>query len=230
MDLSRGEGHAVTGGMGLGLINAALLLVPLGQSDSSEEVLGALTIGGVAGAGAGLAIGKGLDLTQGQSMFATNVALLGLGSSLIVGAIIDEDDGEYDSAEMTSLVIGLDGGAAAGLLLAPKIKWSTGRARFVGAATLVGTFVGGMVGGLLATDKDETTGETTTDPDITATSLLVGMWGGFAGGIAASRDWAPDPRYRSTPGAGPSPAATPPVTAMPMLGDGRLGLVATGSF
>ena len=234
MELSRGEGHAVTAGMGLGLINAALLLVPLEQSETSEEVLGTLTIGGTLGAGFGLAVGKGLDLTSGQSMFATNVSLLGLGSALIAGALIDKDDGEVDTAEMTALVVGLDGGAAAGLLLAPKIKWSYGRARFVGAATLVGTFVGGMVGGLLATDKDQTTGETTTDPDITAGSLLVGMWGGFAGGIAVSRDWAPDPRYRNQPGGAPAttppPSATPPVTAMPMVGDGRLGIVATGSF
>jgi hypothetical protein len=49
------------------------------------------------------------------------------------------------------------------------------------------------------------------------------MWGGFAGGIALSSSWDPDPRFGR-------PAGAPPVTAAPMIGDGRLGVVASGSF
>lgn len=224
LHVTRSEAHATTMGLTLGLANGALLLVPLDRDDriTSEDVLGTLLVGGTIGAGGGLALGKSLRLTRGQSVFATNLSLLGLGTSAMVGALIDRDDGELDRAEMTSLVVGLDGGLAAGLLVAPKIEWSYGRARFVGAASLVGTFLGGMVGGLLATDRDETTGEATTDPDIAVVSMLVGMWGGFAGGIAITNDWAPDPRFHA--------ASAPPITATPMVGEGRVGVVATGSF
>jgi hypothetical protein len=230
LDVKASEAHAATAGLGLGLLNGALLLVPLDQNDDidSEQVLGTLLVGGTVGAGAGLAVGKGLRLTRGQSMFATNVALLGLGTSALVGALIDTDDGDLDKSEMLALTVGLDGGAAAGLLLAPKIKWSNGRARFVGAASLVGTFVGSMVGVLLATDKDSTTGSSSTDPDVAAISMLVGMWGGFAGGIAISSDWAPDPRFRQqTP---PTPTGAASVTLAPVIGDGRLGVAAAGRF
>ena len=113
----------------------------------------------------------------------------------------------------------------AGLGVLSTIHWSRGRARFVGAASLVGTFIGGMVGGLLATSKDAD-GTTHTNADIAATSMLVGMWGGFAGGVALSTDWAPDPRFRAK--ATVSPGA--PLTAAPMLGDHTFGLVASGSF
>jgi hypothetical protein len=221
---------------------------PAGQEGSSEEVLGTLLLGGTAGAVAGLALGKTLDLTEGQSLFATNVALLGLGTSLIVGTMMDRDeDGEVEDGQMTAMVAGIDGGAIGGLLLAPRIKWSRGRARFVGAATLVGTFLGGMIGGLIATKEevDETGFESsTTDPDIAAASLLVGMWGGFAGGVALSTGWSPDKRYRNdlappapaapgatpTPTPPPAPAPAPSITIAPMVGDGRLGAFATGSF
>jgi hypothetical protein len=242
MNLTRGQGHAVSLGTGLGLLNAALLLVPTDNSETSEEVLTTLLVGGTAGAAAGIALGKSLDLTEGQSLFATNVALLGLGSSLIVSTMMDDDeDGDAEAGAMTALVIGLDGGAAGGLLLAPKIKWSRGRARFVGAATLVGTFLGGMIGGLLATDQvmnpETGTTDSETNPDIAAAGLLVGMWGGFAGGIALSTGWAPDKRFRTdlpppatSPTPTPAPAPAPTITAAPMIGDGRLGVVATGSF
>jgi hypothetical protein len=223
LGVSRVEGRLTTMGLAVGLINGALLLVPLDRNDhiGSEQVLSTLLIGGTAGAVGGLVVGRRLDLTRGQTYFAGTLSLLGLGTSALASALLYRDGDGLGRPEMTSLVVGLDGGLAAGLLLAPKVDWSPGRARFVGAATLVGTFLGGMVGGLLATGKDAE-GNTTTHEEVAVLSMLVGMWGGFAGGIALSSDWAPDARYRAAPG--------PAITALPMLGDGRVGLVATGTF
>ena len=220
MQPTRADGHATTMGMSLGLLNGALLLVPLHLDDSSEEVLPTLLVGGTAGALGGLALGRALDLTSGQTMFATNLAVLGLGTSALASALINRDD-DLDRGEMTALVVGLDAGAIAGLALAPKVDWSYRRARFVGVATLAGTFLGTMLGTALATDK-ASDGRTNTDEDLAVIGVLVGMWGGFVGGIGLTSDWTPDPRFARP--------ATPAVTATPLVGSGRYGLALSGQF
>jgi hypothetical protein len=223
LEPSRAVGHATSAGLMLGVLNGALLLDPLEKTDSGAEVLPVLLLGATTGTVAGLALGHSLDLTEGQSLFATNLALLGFGTAALTGALLDDNgDGEVDPSAMISMTVGLDAGAVGGLLLAKKIKWSRGRARFVTAASVVGFFIGGMVGSLLATDKDPVTGESRTNADIAATGMLIGMWGGFGGGIALSADWAPDPRF--------SAPAQPTVTAAPMVGDQAYGLSVSGRF
>jgi hypothetical protein len=223
LHVTRAEGNAASAGLGLGVLDAALLLEPMNLDNTGTQVMTSLLVGGAAGTAAGLALGRNLHLTEGQTYFATNIGLLGVGSAAVVAAVTDKrGDGRVDAASWDAMLIGLDGGAAAGVLLAPKIHWSRGRARFVGAASLVGTLIGGAVGTLLATRTDPQTGTSTTNPDIAAGSMLVGMWGGFAGGVMLSNDWAPDPRYR----AAPAPALTP----APMLGNGRVGAMVAGSF
>ncbi len=225
LEVTRSEAYATTMGMSLGAINAALLLVPLGTSDSGDEILPTLLVGSTVGAVGGLALGKSLHLTRGQTMFAGNLALLGIGTSAMIGALIDRDDGAFDAGEMTALTIGLDGGAVAGLVLAPKLDWSYRRARFVSATTLVGTFLGGMVGGLLATDRDPA-GNSTTDPDTAVGSMLAGMWAGFAGGVLMTRDFAPDPTYLQDH----PPAAAETLSLAPMVGAHQMGVTAAGRF
>jgi hypothetical protein len=227
-EVKRSDAYATTMGMSLGALNAALLMVPLGTSDNAEEILPTFLVGSTAGAVGGLALGKGMNLTRGQTLFAANLALLGIGTSAMAGALIDRDDGEFDPGEMTALAIGLDGGAAAGLILAPKIDWSYRRSRFVSATTLVGTFLGGMIGSLMATERDEETGTSTTDPDTAVSAMLLGMWGGFAGGILMTRDFAPDPRHRKDMAPGPAPSAG--VTVAPLIGDHHMGVTAGGTF
>src|SRR6185437_12987028 len=112
-----------------------------------------------------------------QSLFATNLTFLGFGSSALIASIMDNNH-QLDNSEISALAIGLDGGAAAGLLLAPKVDWSQRRANVVGMGTLVGTFLGGMVAGLAAPRTKNADGSTSTDfnPDFVSTSLLVGAW------------------------------------------------------
>jgi hypothetical protein len=211
---TRGDGHATTMGMGLGMANAALLLVPTGTSDSSEEILPMLLAGGTAGAVGGLALSRGMNLTAGQTMFATNLSLLGLGTSAIAGALLDTD-GEFDSSETTALLVGLDGGAAAGILLAPKIDWSYRRARMVGIASMVGF----MSGSLIATSLSSESGDP--DPDAVAGGVLAGMWGGFLLGAKLTGGWDPDPKY--------APRRNP-VAIAPLASASHLGVSLGGTF
>jgi hypothetical protein len=219
LEPTRADGHAATMGMSLGLINASLLLVPLELTDSSEEVLPALLVGGTIGAVGGLALSRSLELTSGQTMFVTNLALLGLGTSALAGALVDTDN-ELDNSEMSALAIGLDGGALAGVLLAPKINWSHRRARFVGMASMAGFLAGSMIGaGFTEETGDGTTGDP--DPDAIAIGILAGMWGGFLLGVKLTDNYAPDPRF------GPKPA---PVTLAPMVNGRQLGVTIAGGF
>jgi hypothetical protein len=224
LEVTRAEAHAASMGLGLGVANAALLLVPLHAEDESSQVLATLAIGSGIGVVGGLAVGKKLRLTEGQATFAGNLALLGVGTAAITAALIDDDDGEADSGEMSALAIGLDAGAIAGLAIAPKIDWSRRRARYVGMSSLAGLFVGSLVGALAATDKDDT-GSSHTDPDIAATGVLVGMWGGFAAGIALTGDFAPDPSHTKA-----APTSTP-TSLLPLVGPQReVGITIAGGF
>lgn len=224
LHVTRGEAHAATMGLGLGAANGALLLVPLHADDETDQVLATLAVSSGIGVIGGLAVGKKLHLTEGQTMFAGTVALLGIGTSAITAALIDNDDGEADGGEMGTLAIGLDAGAIAGLAIAPKISWSKRRAKYVGVASLAGCFVGSMIGALAATDK-QSDGTRDTDPDVAATGLLVGMWGGFAAGIALTGDFAPD--RSQTAGTPP----TAPTSLVPFVGPQReVGVTLAGGF
>jgi hypothetical protein len=220
--VTRGEAHAATMGLFLGAANGALLLVPMNADDDSSEVLTTLFVSTAIGTTAGLVVGKKLHLTEGQALFAGNLALLGVGTAAIGSALMHDDGDDVDGAEMGTLAIGLDVGAAAGLVIAPKIDWSRRRARYVGIASLAGCFVGSLIGALASTDKRDD-GTTDTDPDIAATGLLVGMWGGFAAGIALTGDFTPDP--------GTQGRSSTPTSLVPLVGpNNELGVTVAGGF
>jgi hypothetical protein len=222
LDVTRGEAHATTMGLGLGAANGALLLVPLGADDASDEVLTTLFVSGAIGATGGLLVGKKLHMTEGQALFAGNVALLGIGTAAIGGALMHDDGEDLEGSSMGTLAIGLDAGALAGLVIAPRIDWSRRRARYVGLASLAGCFAGSLIGALASGNKNED-GSSDPDPDVAAAGLLVGMWGGFAAGIALTGDFAPDP--------GHSPPSGPRTSLMPMVGAGReVGVAVAGGF
>lgn len=215
LDVGPGGAEMAIGGLGLGVINAALLLEPLDDDGDldSEQVLATLLAGGAIGAGAGLALGEGLDLTEGQAVFAQNLALLGAGTTALTIGLTADEESDLGAGSLVAIAIGLDAGLVAGLVAAPKIRWSHGRARFVEAATIAGAFGGLFAGGLVANE------DTGNDPRLAVGAVLGGMWAGFAGGVLITRDWAPDPRYLTPRG----------VTLAPMLGD-HPGVVASGRF
>ena len=209
----RADAYAAATGLSLGIANAALLLGPLGRADTSEEVLPIVLAGAVVGAGAGLAIGHGLELTRGQVMFAADLGLLGVGTVALTSGLFDQDD-QADDGELLAVQIGLDAGVAAGLLLAPHVDWSERRARWVGAATVAGFFGGSLVA-VAATDEGQDP-----DPDVVGAAVLTGMWAGFGLGVVLTRGW----------GADPAGATGPTMTLVPRLGRDHLGVGVAGGF
>src|SRR5262249_32569954 len=176
---------------------------------------------------AGFAASRGARLTPGQSMFATNVTILGVGSAALIASITDAD-GRHDNGALTALAIGLDGGAALGLAIAPKVEWSHRRAEIVGMGTLVGTLLGGMAAGLVAPKTANSDGTTSLSQSFVASSLLVGAWAGFGGSIYMTRDLSPDPKYDPR---FHSSSAVNPVSVVPLVrGDGGVGASVVGSF
>jgi hypothetical protein len=224
-EVDAGTAHATTLGMTLGFANGALLIQPSGWT-RGESVLNFLFFGSAIGAGAGFVYGKNAHLTSGQATFVANMTLLGTATAAL-GAISGSRDGEYGSWENTTLAVGIDGGTAAGMIIAPSLDWSPRRAKVVMAATVIGAFVGGMMGGLL-TPRD--TGETRTDNgDIATASMTAGLWGGFGLGIMMTKDDLPDPRFAQPTTKQASNSA--PTSVVPWVGhQGTLGVMAGGSF
>lgn len=213
-DIDAGAAHATTLGMMLGIANGALLIEPGGYHDAAP-VMGLLTLGSVAGTAAGFIYGQNANLTNGQALFVGNVMMLGSATALLT-AITGDRDGNYGAFENTTLLIGLDGGAVAGALIAPHLDWSPRRAKYVFASTFVGALVGSLLSGAIANphNTDDTNSE------IVAGAMTAGLWGGFGLGILLTHDDTPDLRYQK-----------PATNYAPMIGpQGQLGMLVGGTF
>jgi hypothetical protein len=210
----------------LGLTNGALLVEPTGYSNGSS-IMGLLTAGSVLGAGGGFAYGQLAHLTGPQATFAANVAVLGI-TTAALGSVTGSTNSKFGGWEDATLAIGLDGGALAGLLIAPHLDWSSHRANIAFLSTFVGALVGGLVAGAV---ENPNTSANTTSNDVDAAALTAGLWGGFALGILLTRD-----SSSPTPLAGPpqpqvhaSRDTTPML--MPWVGArGETGAMAVGHF
>jgi hypothetical protein len=134
--IDAGAAHATTFGLLLGLTNGALLVEPTGYSNGSS-IMGLLTAGSVLGAGGGFAYGQLAHLTGPQATFAANVAVLGI-TTAALGSVTGSTNSKFGGWEDATLAIGLDGGALAGLLIAPHLDWSSHRANIVFLSTFVG--------------------------------------------------------------------------------------------
>jgi hypothetical protein len=227
-DVDAGAAHATTLGLTLGFANGALLIEPTGWEETSS-VLNLLFLGSAAGATGGFIYGQAAKLTSGQSMFVANMALLGSATAAL-GAITGSQDGEFGSWENGSLAIGLDGGTAAGALIAPSLDWSPKRAKVVLASTVIGALVGGMAVGLLTENK----GESRTDNgDIAAAGMTAGLWGGFGLGVLMTKQYTPDLRFAQPQSASAtaSRGTSSPATVVPWVGvRGALGVMTGGTF
>jgi hypothetical protein len=211
-----GAARATTTGLLLGITNGALLIQPTGANDAGS-VVGLLLLGSAIGTGGGFAYGQATHLTSGQSLFIDNMILLGAATSLISVTI----QNTYGTAQNTAMLIGVDGAAALGAILAPKVNWSPHRARMVLAGTAIGAFIGGSIAALATNQQNQANGK---DADTLAAGLTAGLWGGFGLSILLTKDELPDPRF-----AQPPPAAPP--TIAPMVGpQGTFGIMTGGSF
>ncbi|HUS29077.1 MAG TPA: hypothetical protein VMZ53_11220 [Kofleriaceae bacterium] len=219
-EVDAGTAHATTLGMSLGFANGALMIEPTGWK-RGESVLNFLFFGSAIGAGAGFAYGKNANLTSGQATFVANMTLLGTATAAL-GAISGSRDGQYGTWENTTLLVGVDGGTAAGMIIAPSLDWSPHRAKLVMASTVIGAFAGGMLGGLLTPTQQ---GESRSDNgDIVTAAMTAGLWGGFGLGIMMTKRDSPDPRFAQT-------ASASPTTIAPWVGhQGTYGVMAGGSF
>jgi hypothetical protein len=218
--VDNGAAHTTTIGLAVGIANGALLIEPTKWEDA-DQVLGLLLLGGAVGAGGGFLYGQTANLTSGQSWFVANITLLGSATAAF-GAIIGSRDGQYGGRENGALALGLDGGVAAGAIIAPSLDWSPRRAKIVMASTAIGAIAGGMLAGL--TTKSAKNG-TISDPngDVVASCMAVGMWGGFGLGIMITRDDAPDAAF-----AHPTTTASTSTTVTPWVG--QYGVMAGGTF
>jgi hypothetical protein len=215
-------------GMSLGIANGALMIEPSGWS-RSESVLNFLFWGGAIGAGGGFAYGQAADLNAGQAMFVANVTLLGTATAAL-GAISGSRDGEFGNAENTALLIGMNGGAVTGAIIAPHLDWSSHRANMAVAGSLIGGLVGGMLSGLLTQNEN---GETTdANGDVVAATMTAGMWGGFGLAILMTRENSPAPAKITERKSLKRGAMTGSASSFaPWIGQrGTLGLMAGGSF
>jgi len=221
--LDNGAAHTTTIGLAVGIANGALLIEPTKWEDA-DQVLGLLLLGSAVGAGGGFLYGQTANLTSGQSYFVANMTLLGSASAAF-GAIIGSRDGQYGGRENGALAVGLDGGVAAGAIIAPSLDWSPRRAKIVFGATAIGAVAGGMLAGLTTKSAN---GSTDPNADVVAACMTAGMWGGFAFGIVMTRDDAPDAAF-ARPNA--TTTASTSTTFAPWVGqDGHYGVMAGGTF
>ncbi len=195
--------RSTTTGLLLGVANGALLIQPTGANDAAS-VMGLIVAGSALGAAGGFIYGENTHLTSGQMLFVENMILLGAATSLISISI----QNTYGSAENTSMLLGIDGAAVLGAVLAPGIKWSPHRARLVFAGTLIGAFLGGSIVALATNQQNQTNGGDA--------NVLAGRPASPPGcGVAsACRSWMTkdelnDPRYAPVP----MPGAAPPTIA-----------------
>jgi hypothetical protein len=219
-EVDAGTSHATTLGLTLGMANGALLIEPTGWT-RSESVLNLLFLGSAVGATGGFVYGHYAHLTSGQATFIGNMTLLGTATAAL-GAISGSHDGDFGNWENGTLAVGIDGGTAAGMLIAPRLDWSARRAKIVMASTVIGAFAGGMLAGLVMNPKD---GESRTDDgDVVAASMTAGLWGGFGLGVIMTKDSAPAPTQ-------PTMSTGATTSFAPWIGrEGTLGVMSGGTF
>ena len=218
--------------MMVGAANGILMAQPLGLANSSEEWWPLIVGSTAVGLGGGFALSHYRKPTAGQGTFVATTSLLGVGTAGLVLAATADDDVDLGDGAYTTITLGLDVGAVTGILLAPKVNWSRRRSYVVGASAAVGMLLGSMVGALVAGQADGSAGQTGSevDPDGIALSMLLGMWGGFAGGVFLTADMPPDPTFGGGPAAAVAPT-TPTVSVGPTVLPGAgVGLGAGGQF
>jgi hypothetical protein len=223
------RGRAITAGMGdayatglvLGVSNALLLGPPLDLVEDSEQYLSFALGGLVLGGAAGLGVGSRAKPTQAQvnltgTMAMMGIATVGLGLGIVQPENLDED------SFLLLMTGGLDLGAAAGILVAPKLDWSLSRARL----TSLGVFLGGLAGwagAALATGAEDPDDDTAR---LWCAAALGGMWAGFGAAVHLTRNMQPDRRYRAETAARPKRD----VLVMPTLVRDSPGLAVAGYF
>jgi hypothetical protein len=219
-----GVAHSTTIGLMLGIANGALLIEPTGVHDASS-VMGLLTLGSIVGSAGGFIYGEHADLTEGQTLFVGNMMLLGSSTALLT-AVTANRDGSYGSFENSTLLIGLDGGAVAGALIAPHLDWSPRRSKYVFASTFVGALVGGLLAGAIAKPSNGSTSDT--NASVVTGAMTAGLWGGFGLGILMTREDPGDPKYVAPRPSGPPSSTT---SFAPWVGaNGQLGVMSGGTF
>lgn len=214
-DVSAGMASSYSTGLLLGAGNGLLLSSPLGLEDS-EQILGIGLAGMVVGGAAGLAVADRARPTVGQSSFVSTTSFLGIATTGL-GVAIAGDQGLSADAVLLILAGGLDLGAAGGIVFAPKLDWSKGRARLVQLSSLLGGLGGLGIAAIITGEPDDDT-----EARLLAAATLGGLWGGFGLGIRLTRDMAPDPRFASNP--------VDTIALAPTLIGDSPGLVAGGRF
>jgi hypothetical protein len=169
-----------------------LLSVPLGLNEDTENMqlfaLGSMVVGGAAG----MYLGDQVNPTRAQVSLTGTMSMMGLATVGLGIGIVQPDDLDEDTL-LVLLAAGLDVGMLAGISLAPKIDWSTSRARLVTLGSFVGA-VAGFAGAALITGAEDPDDDTAR---LWSAAVLGGAWGGLGLAWHLTRKMAPDPRFRT---------------------------------
>jgi len=220
--ITAGMADAYSLGIGIGAGNAALLVHPLNQTDTSERVetfiLGGLVVGGIAGYYAGYQFRP----TSGQVGYIGDVSVLGLATAGL-GLLIVQPSVSADSILVT-LTAGLDAGLALGLFTAGKLDWSPSRQRLISLGIFLGALAGWGVTAMIYGDSSGASGDDVAR--VLGSATLAGMWGGAALTWHLTRNMKPDKRFQPNHGVqlnvGP--------TAVRALDGTRPGVALAGTF
>jgi len=216
-NITTGMADTYSAGLLLGAANSSLLASPIGLEDS-EEILGFI-LGSTAVGGAGaLWLADAVHPTRAHPSVTLTLAYTGFATVGLGLTVIEPSDIEPDTVLML-LAGGLDAGAAAGILLSPKMEWSYSRARYVGLGTFLGALGGVALGAVLVGDPEDDT-----DARTMAGTTLAGLWSGFGLAAYLTREMPPDPRYRTA-----SATDTPPMVVPTMIGKSP-GVGVAGTF
>jgi hypothetical protein len=201
-------------GMIEGVVNAALLVEPLGVTKSgSGSVQTSVLASGAVGAVAGLGYGYSMKPTRGQVAFAGTMSALGTATA---GLGIGAANPHYDSDHwLVAIAAGTDLGLVGGFGIGRNLDWSVSRGRIVQLGVLLGGLAGLATGALIiGNDSGSSNGQ------IVCATTLGGVWAGFAATIKLTSGMRPDRQYATAP--------TTQLLPMPTRGGG--GLALTGAF
>jgi hypothetical protein len=201
-------------GMIEGVVNAALLVEPLGVTNhGSGTVQTSILASGAAGAVAGLGYGYTVKPTRGQIAFAATLSVLGTATTgLGIGAVNPNYDADH---WLVAIAAGTDLGLVGGFGVGRNLDWSVSRGRIVQLGVLLGGLTGLAAGALIVGDHGGSN-----SGQVVCGTTLGGVWAGFGLATKLTSDMRPDRQY----------AATPQTQLVPMPTRGGGGLAMTGAF
>ncbi|HAN30880.1 MAG TPA: hypothetical protein DCQ06_04730 [Myxococcales bacterium] len=166
------------------------------------------------GAGLGWLGANYLQPSPGQMSFISQVTLMGFGTS--IGLAFAFPDSVFNEAQRLSMNVAMWVGAAASLATAKWVDWSLTRVRYVSLSSGLGVLLGLAAQTLIKID----------DQAGYARNGTIGLWAGFALGIALTDTLPESPYFKDDKVS----ASLTPATIPDSVGQGAPGFALSGRF